>query len=410
VTHETGDVRQVMEDVIQRIAELPDRDSPDDWPEAMLVTADELRTILIDEFGGLTNQVSLLTAKLEKSCDNTDRAIEGWKRALASQPAPSGWQQRIAAMEPWITNRHGATMCVFCKVGMLQHHADDCLWQNAVDALPPAPEKAALSIAQGSVCLLPKGSLGLPPAPEVKDERGSCYGCDHGDVAIVRQDITRPICGECGSASVVTDRGYDFKARHPVPGAKLSAIDPETGSDEGMTPLCEYDTKRLLRADAKDVIPPQLPQREKDARQLIDTLLVEYADEAAPTAFDTCENCGPVAMCSFHSVLSMLRMWQQAKDAIPPGPEGATAESCGVCGRRQAECECPAVVRSIFNARTEKVMVERTTRLYHCARCGYETNVSAETHRPMMCDRTNCGGTTYAKADASSVKEERDGQ
>lgn len=31
--------------IVQRIAELPDRTSPDDWPEAMLVTAGELRQI-----------------------------------------------------------------------------------------------------------------------------------------------------------------------------------------------------------------------------------------------------------------------------------------------------------------------------------------------------------------------------
>jgi len=35
--------------VIQRVAELPDRTSPQDWPEAMLVTADELRVILSTE-------------------------------------------------------------------------------------------------------------------------------------------------------------------------------------------------------------------------------------------------------------------------------------------------------------------------------------------------------------------------
>lgn len=32
-------------EIIQTVAELPDRTSPDDWPEAMLVTADELRAI-----------------------------------------------------------------------------------------------------------------------------------------------------------------------------------------------------------------------------------------------------------------------------------------------------------------------------------------------------------------------------
>jgi hypothetical protein len=35
--------------VIQQVAELPDRTSPDDWPDAMLVTADELRQILIEQ-------------------------------------------------------------------------------------------------------------------------------------------------------------------------------------------------------------------------------------------------------------------------------------------------------------------------------------------------------------------------
>ena len=34
-----------VEAIIRDVAELPDRTSPSDWPEAMLVTADELRTI-----------------------------------------------------------------------------------------------------------------------------------------------------------------------------------------------------------------------------------------------------------------------------------------------------------------------------------------------------------------------------
>lgn len=32
--------------VVRDVAELPDRTSPDDWPEALLVTAEELREIL----------------------------------------------------------------------------------------------------------------------------------------------------------------------------------------------------------------------------------------------------------------------------------------------------------------------------------------------------------------------------
>lgn len=36
--------------IVQDICELPDRSSPDDWPEAMLVTSDELRRIITARF------------------------------------------------------------------------------------------------------------------------------------------------------------------------------------------------------------------------------------------------------------------------------------------------------------------------------------------------------------------------
>ena len=35
--------------IVKRVAELPDRSSPDDWPAAMLVTGDELAQIIRDE-------------------------------------------------------------------------------------------------------------------------------------------------------------------------------------------------------------------------------------------------------------------------------------------------------------------------------------------------------------------------
>lgn len=37
--------------IIQDVAELPDRTSPDNWPDAMIVTADELRSILQKHLG-----------------------------------------------------------------------------------------------------------------------------------------------------------------------------------------------------------------------------------------------------------------------------------------------------------------------------------------------------------------------
>jgi len=37
----------VADKIVRDVAELPDRDSPEDWPEAMLVTGDELRAIVL---------------------------------------------------------------------------------------------------------------------------------------------------------------------------------------------------------------------------------------------------------------------------------------------------------------------------------------------------------------------------
>lgn len=63
-------------------------------------------------------------------------------KKLASQPAPSGWQQRIAAMDPWTPRQ----WCFFCSARRPEHRPD-CLWQNAVDALSPASEADAIASA-----------------------------------------------------------------------------------------------------------------------------------------------------------------------------------------------------------------------------------------------------------------------
>lgn len=43
---QSADAERVADAVCLAVAELPDRTSPDDWPDAMLVTADELRQIV----------------------------------------------------------------------------------------------------------------------------------------------------------------------------------------------------------------------------------------------------------------------------------------------------------------------------------------------------------------------------
>lgn len=45
---------KIADGIVQEVAELPDRDSPDGWPEAMLVTSEELRLIVLDHLDAAT--------------------------------------------------------------------------------------------------------------------------------------------------------------------------------------------------------------------------------------------------------------------------------------------------------------------------------------------------------------------
>lgn len=105
------------------------------------------------EIGRLKAELARVREEHEASiqrCATAERRV--WElEHQASPSAPSGWQQRIAAMEPWKLIGSGRLACVFC--GREQSflpglkHRPNCLWweakqagQNAKDALPPAPE------------------------------------------------------------------------------------------------------------------------------------------------------------------------------------------------------------------------------------------------------------------------------
>lgn len=70
------EVSRSVDQIIQQVAELPDRTSPDDWPEAMLVTADELRRIIVDALNaeGPRAEAAELTARLFEECTQIEGA------------------------------------------------------------------------------------------------------------------------------------------------------------------------------------------------------------------------------------------------------------------------------------------------------------------------------------------------
>lgn len=55
--------------VIQHVAELPDRTSPDDWPDAMLVTAAELRDILTEHASPVAAAPASFKCKARRTAD-----------------------------------------------------------------------------------------------------------------------------------------------------------------------------------------------------------------------------------------------------------------------------------------------------------------------------------------------------
>lgn len=44
--------------IVRDVAELPDRTSPEEWPEAMIVTDEELRDILTERIGDLSRRAA----------------------------------------------------------------------------------------------------------------------------------------------------------------------------------------------------------------------------------------------------------------------------------------------------------------------------------------------------------------
>jgi hypothetical protein len=71
----------------------------------------------------------------------TEQVNQAVKEELEERtPSGEGWQQRIAAMEPWIVTREDDEVCRFCGFMRMriETHEPDCLWQNAKDATPPA--------------------------------------------------------------------------------------------------------------------------------------------------------------------------------------------------------------------------------------------------------------------------------
>lgn len=161
--HETGDVRQGYADrIADRYAAMVDGDARavvrTACVGAALAAYDDIEAqaqaayrIFKEESAKAEAEIALLKSDLERARyaplgDNHHNAAAcpHCSPKLASPPAPSGWQQRIAAMEPYLVTQYDDQRCFFCGEYSDGDHKPDCLWQNAVDAAPGPHAKDAL--------------------------------------------------------------------------------------------------------------------------------------------------------------------------------------------------------------------------------------------------------------------------
>lgn len=82
----------LAEQICREVAELPDRNSPEDWPEAMLVTHDELRAIVLSAL-----REALASGEGDEAMDAARyRECLEWVRGHISRYDPPGLPNHIA--------------------------------------------------------------------------------------------------------------------------------------------------------------------------------------------------------------------------------------------------------------------------------------------------------------------------
>ncbi len=96
---------QVAAAVCRAVAELPDRNSPPDWPEAMLVTHDELRQIVTEAVGSYGVQVrAQALEEAATAVTQHDRKGRGWVRDSLWDTLSNEAGGRIRALTPRSTH------------------------------------------------------------------------------------------------------------------------------------------------------------------------------------------------------------------------------------------------------------------------------------------------------------------
>lgn len=131
---------QVLHDIVRDVAELPDRTSPEDWPEAMLVTGEELIEIMwtrLSRLSGERSRDELFRLRLKiKDADAIAKVADDWvkrgiidaRSALAdarlNYGKPYEYESDAPGFLPAPPSEPERDKCPNCEVGLCGVHGN----------------------------------------------------------------------------------------------------------------------------------------------------------------------------------------------------------------------------------------------------------------------------------------------
>lgn len=171
--------RAIAEQVVQRVAELPDRTSPDDWPEVMLVTSEELTAIVLAACGAPADGFRVLGSGYEAGFD------AGYDKGYSDGLDESAGDPRVERIEAAFKAMHSATNGDYSREDMVvmdglqagrdfavrlarrEQHIQQLIDERAAPSASPAPREAETGCCRepapdrtGRLCDMRKGHDG----------------------------------------------------------------------------------------------------------------------------------------------------------------------------------------------------------------------------------------------------------
>lgn len=153
------DVAEIVARIVTDVAELPDRTSPDGWPEAMLVTADELRGIVEQHITDLSGRLAEARRFENRICDGCGASMSedairlmGAKSCCPERKMLSAqeWHDRALSAEAEVGRLLG--LLQWCRPRLQRTQYQFTLDRYVAEATPPdhTPIVRSAAVTRGS--------------------------------------------------------------------------------------------------------------------------------------------------------------------------------------------------------------------------------------------------------------------